>query len=66
MPGLILQAVVANRYIMREIPRLLRQLDATITHAIGDVLLKSAMANLSHALQKITALLQLEPELYPI
>ena len=40
MPGLILQAVVANRYIMREIPRLLRQLDATITHTIGDVVLE--------------------------
>jgi hypothetical protein len=40
MPGLILQAVVANRYVMREIPRLLRQSDAKITHAIGDVVLE--------------------------
>jgi 2-polyprenyl-3-methyl-5-hydroxy-6-metoxy-1,4-benzoquinol methylase len=40
MPGLILQAVVANRYIMREIPRLLRQFDANITHTIGDVVLE--------------------------
>src|SRR5262249_17189446 len=40
MPGLILQAVVANRYIMREIPRLLRQLDAKITHTIGDVVME--------------------------
>ena len=28
MPELILQAVVANRYVMREIPRLLRQSDS--------------------------------------
>lgn len=35
-----LQAVVANRYIMREIPRLLHQFDAEITHTIGDVVLE--------------------------
>lgn len=35
-----LQAVVANRYIMREIPRLLHQFDAKITHTIGDVVLE--------------------------
>jgi 2-polyprenyl-3-methyl-5-hydroxy-6-metoxy-1,4-benzoquinol methylase len=40
MPGLILQAVVANRYVMREIPRLLRQSDVKITHAFGDVMLE--------------------------
>ena len=40
MPELILQAVVANRYVMREIPRLLRQLDVKLTHTIGDVLLE--------------------------
>ena len=40
MPELILQVVVANRYVMREIPRLLRQSDVKITHAIGDVLLE--------------------------
>ena len=39
MPDLILQVVVANRYVMREIPRLLRQSDVKITHAIGDVVL---------------------------
>src|SRR5215475_2407127 len=40
MPDLILQAVVANRYVMREIPHLLRHSDVKITHAIGDVLLE--------------------------
>ncbi len=40
MPDLILQAVVANRYVMREIPHLLRQSDVKITHAIGDVVLE--------------------------
>jgi 2-polyprenyl-3-methyl-5-hydroxy-6-metoxy-1,4-benzoquinol methylase len=40
MPELILQAVVANPYVMREIPRLLRQMDVKITHTIGDVLLE--------------------------
>jgi len=40
MLELILKAVVANRYIMREVPRLLRQLDAKITHAIADVVLE--------------------------
>ena len=40
MPDVILQAVVANRYIMRELPRILRQSDVTITHAIGDVVLE--------------------------
>jgi 2-polyprenyl-3-methyl-5-hydroxy-6-metoxy-1,4-benzoquinol methylase len=40
MPELILQAVVANRYVMREIPRLLRQMDVKMTHTIGDVLLE--------------------------
>jgi 2-polyprenyl-3-methyl-5-hydroxy-6-metoxy-1,4-benzoquinol methylase len=40
MPELILQAVVANRYVMREIPRLLRQMDVKVTHTIGDVLLE--------------------------
>jgi 2-polyprenyl-3-methyl-5-hydroxy-6-metoxy-1,4-benzoquinol methylase len=40
MPDLILQVVVANRYVMREIPRLLRQSDVKITHAIGGVVLE--------------------------
>jgi 2-polyprenyl-3-methyl-5-hydroxy-6-metoxy-1,4-benzoquinol methylase len=40
MPGLILRAVVANPYIMRDLPRLLRQLDVKITHTIGDVVLE--------------------------
>jgi 2-polyprenyl-3-methyl-5-hydroxy-6-metoxy-1,4-benzoquinol methylase len=40
MLELILQVVVANRYVMREIPRLLRQSDVKITHAIGDVMLE--------------------------
>ena len=40
MPDLILQVVVANRYVMREIPHLLHQLDVKITHAIGDVVLE--------------------------
>jgi hypothetical protein len=40
MPELILQAVVANRYVMREIPRLLSQMDVKLTHTIGDVLLE--------------------------
>jgi 2-polyprenyl-3-methyl-5-hydroxy-6-metoxy-1,4-benzoquinol methylase len=40
MPGLILQTVVANRYVMREIPRFLRESDVKITHAIGDVVLE--------------------------
>jgi hypothetical protein len=40
MPDLILQVLVANRYVMREIPRLLRQSDVKITHAIGDVVLE--------------------------
>jgi len=37
MPDLILRAVVANRYVMREIPHLLPHSDVKITHAIGDV-----------------------------
>ena len=40
MPDLILQSAVANRYIMRELPRLLQQFDVEVTHAIGDVLLE--------------------------
>ena len=40
MPGLVLQAVVANRCVMREVPRLLCQLDAKITQTIGDVVLE--------------------------
>jgi 2-polyprenyl-3-methyl-5-hydroxy-6-metoxy-1,4-benzoquinol methylase len=40
MPGLILQAVVANPYVMRCIPHLLRQSDVKISHAIGDVVLE--------------------------
>ena len=40
MPELILQAVVANRYVMRELPRLLRQCDVKITHALADVVLE--------------------------
>jgi len=40
MPDLILQAVVANRYVMREIPHLLRHSDVKITHAFGDVVLE--------------------------
>ena len=38
MPGLISPA--ANKYVMREIPRLLRHSDVEITHAIGDVVLE--------------------------
>jgi ubiquinone/menaquinone biosynthesis C-methylase UbiE len=41
MPDLVLQAFVANRYVMREMPRLLRQSNVEITHAIGDVVLES-------------------------
>jgi hypothetical protein len=40
MPGLVLQAVVANRFIMREVPRLLREFDVRTTHTIGDVVLE--------------------------
>ena len=40
MPELVLQAVVANRYVMREIPRLLRRSDVKLTHAIGDIMLE--------------------------
>jgi hypothetical protein len=40
MPEQILQAVVANRYVMRELPRLLRQCDVKITHAFSDVMLE--------------------------
>jgi len=38
MPGLISPA--ANKYVMREIPRLLLHSDVKITHAIGDVVLE--------------------------
>jgi len=38
MPGLIIPA--ANKYVMREIPHLLRHSDVEITHAIGDVALE--------------------------
>src|SRR5262245_29522386 len=38
MPGLITPA--ANKYVMREIPSLLRHLDVEINHAIGDVVLE--------------------------
>ncbi len=41
MPELILQAVVANRFVMRELPRLFQQSDISITHAIGDVVLET-------------------------
>lgn len=41
MPDLILQAVVANRYVMRESPRLLRLSDVDLTHTIGDVVLET-------------------------
>src|SRR5262245_1246836 len=40
MPGLILQAVVANRHVMREVLQLLHHLDVKITHTIGDVVLE--------------------------
>jgi SAM-dependent methyltransferase len=40
MPEQILQALVANRYVMREIPHLLRQCDVRITHALADVVLE--------------------------
>jgi len=40
MTELILQTVVANRYVMRELPRLLRQCDVKITHALADVVLE--------------------------
>jgi hypothetical protein len=39
--GLILQAVVANRYIMRNLPGLLRQSDVKITDAFADVVLET-------------------------
>ena len=38
MPGLVIPA--ANKYVMRAIPRLLRNSDIEITHAIGDVVLE--------------------------
>ena len=41
MPDVILQAVVANRYVMREVPRLLQQFNVDITYAIGDVVLET-------------------------
>ncbi|MDH3662699.1 MAG: methyltransferase domain-containing protein [Alphaproteobacteria bacterium] len=37
----ILQAVVANRYVMRQMPRLLKEANVDITHAIGDVVLEA-------------------------
>ena len=40
MPDLILQSAVANRYIMRELPRVFRQFDVDVTHAFADVLLE--------------------------
>ena len=46
MPELILQAVVANRYVMREIPRLLRQMDVKLTHTMVMFCSKSAPANI--------------------
>jgi ubiquinone/menaquinone biosynthesis C-methylase UbiE len=41
MPSLFLQECVTNRYVMRELPRLLRQSDVNISHAIGDVVLET-------------------------
>src|SRR5215475_3655257 len=41
MPGLIIPA--ANKYVMREIPSLLRHLGVEINHAIGDVVPKLAV-----------------------
>jgi hypothetical protein len=63
MPELILQAVVANRYVMREIPRLLRQMDVKLTHTIGDVLLEIGASEYFPNLAKITVLSQLARDL---
>ena len=41
MPGLYGKAIIANPYVMREMPRLLRQLDVAISHAIGDVIVET-------------------------
>ena len=41
IPEKILQAVVANRYVMRQIPRLLREANVKITHAISEVMLEA-------------------------
>ena len=41
MPEKILQAVVANRYVMRQMPRLLKEANVDITYAIGDVVLEA-------------------------
>lgn len=41
MPGCYLKAIVANPYVMREIPRLLQGFELEITHAIGDVVLET-------------------------
>ena len=37
MPGLYMRAIVANPYVMRELPRLLAQSNMEVTHAIGDM-----------------------------
>jgi ubiquinone/menaquinone biosynthesis C-methylase UbiE len=41
MPELYLRAIVANRYVMREMPRLLQQFDVDVTHTIGDVVIET-------------------------
>jgi hypothetical protein len=41
MPGLYGRAIIANPYVMREMPRLLRQIDVDITHAIGEVIVET-------------------------
>lgn len=63
MPDLILRAVVANRYVMREIPHLLRHSDVKITRAIGDVLLEIGTGEFFPSLAKNIALLLSGPEL---
>ena len=53
MPELILRAVVANRYVMRELPRLLRQCDVSITHALADVVLEIGWRIFSRPCEKL-------------
>ena len=44
MPLLLLRAVVANPFVMRQMPRLLGDLDVEVTHALGDVVVETAAA----------------------
>ena len=41
MPGRYMKAMVANPHVMREMPRLLKQFDVTVTLAIGDVVVEA-------------------------